>query len=43
MYPPKVVKTEILNNPFPDIIPRTVSKKNEEIKDSSKTKNAGVK
>lgn len=43
LYPPKIIKTQILNNPFPDIVPRIVSKKNEEINDSLKTKRTGVK
>lgn len=42
-YPPKVIKTDILNNPFSDIVPRIITKKNEEIKDNSKTKTSGVK
>ncbi|OAD58268.1 Peptidyl-prolyl cis-trans isomerase CWC27 like protein [Eufriesea mexicana] len=28
LYPPKMRKTEILNNPFPDIIPRIIVQKN---------------
>lgn len=43
LYPPKIIKTEILNNPFPDIEPRITTKKIEEIKDSSKNKTTGVK
>ncbi|XP_076392747.1 spliceosome-associated protein CWC27 homolog [Megachile rotundata] len=43
LYPPKVIKTEILNNPFSDIVPRTTPKRSEEAKDSTKTKKAGVK
>lgn len=43
LYPPKIIKTQILKNPFPDIVPRIVSKKNEEINDSLKTKRTGVK
>ncbi|CAL7950072.1 unnamed protein product [Xylocopa violacea] len=43
LYPPKVIKTEILNNPFPDIVPRITPKKNEELVDSSKNKKTGVK
>lgn len=43
LYPPKVIKTEILNNPFSDIVPRTTPKRSEEAKDSIKTKKAGVK
>lgn len=42
LYPPKIIKTEVLNNPFPDIEPR-ITKRSEEIKDSTKTKKTGVK
>ncbi|XP_033332178.2 spliceosome-associated protein CWC27 homolog [Megalopta genalis] len=43
LYPPKVLKTEILNNPFSDIVPRVTTKKSEDVKDSIKNKKAGVK
>ncbi|XP_076289960.1 spliceosome-associated protein CWC27 homolog [Lasioglossum baleicum] len=43
LYPPKVLKTEILNNPFSDIVPRVTTRKSEEVKDSTKHKKAGVK
>ncbi|OAD46894.1 Peptidyl-prolyl cis-trans isomerase CWC27 like protein, partial [Eufriesea mexicana] len=42
LYPPKMRRTEILNNPFSDIIPRIIVQESEEVKDSSKTKAAGV-
>lgn len=41
VYPHKIIKTEVLNNPFPDIEPRV---KNVQIKEKkSKEKKAGVK
>ncbi|OAD53690.1 Peptidyl-prolyl cis-trans isomerase CWC27 like protein [Eufriesea mexicana] len=43
LYPPKMRKTEISNNPFSYIIPRIMVQKSEEVKDSSKTKTAAVK
>ncbi|OAD47045.1 Peptidyl-prolyl cis-trans isomerase CWC27 like protein [Eufriesea mexicana] len=42
-YPPRLIKTIILNNPFPDIIPRIIVQECEEVKDRSETKTAGVK
>ncbi|OAD52194.1 Peptidyl-prolyl cis-trans isomerase CWC27 like protein [Eufriesea mexicana] len=42
LYPPKMRKTEILNNPFPDIIPRIIVQESEEVKNSSKTKTTGL-
>ncbi|OAD56393.1 Peptidyl-prolyl cis-trans isomerase CWC27 like protein [Eufriesea mexicana] len=36
-------RTEILNNPFSDILPRIIVQESEEVKDRSKTKPAGVK
>ncbi|OAD57887.1 Peptidyl-prolyl cis-trans isomerase CWC27 like protein [Eufriesea mexicana] len=43
LHPPKMRKTEILNNPFSDIIPRIIVQESEEVKDSLETKTAGVK
>ncbi|OAD54506.1 Peptidyl-prolyl cis-trans isomerase CWC27 like protein [Eufriesea mexicana] len=43
LYPPRLIKTIILSNPFSDIIPRIIVQKTEEVKDSSKTKTAAVK
>ncbi|XP_047368631.1 spliceosome-associated protein CWC27 homolog isoform X1 [Vespa velutina] len=43
LYPQKILKTEILNNPFVDISPRIESKKNNDLKESKKEKKAGVK
>ncbi|OAD53792.1 Peptidyl-prolyl isomerase cwc27, partial [Eufriesea mexicana] len=43
LYPPRFIKTIILNNPFSDIIPRILVQESEEVKDSSKIKTAGVK
>lgn len=41
VYPHKILKTEVLNNPFPDIIPRVI---NVEVKEKKKKeKKAGVK
>lgn len=42
LYPPKILKTEVLSNPFTDIIPRTSPKKTEE-RHSKKEKKTGVK
>ncbi|OAD53714.1 Glutamate--cysteine ligase regulatory subunit [Eufriesea mexicana] len=43
LYPPRFIKTIILNNPFSDIIPRIIVLESEEVKNSSKTKTTGVK
>ncbi|OAD46938.1 Peptidyl-prolyl cis-trans isomerase CWC27 like protein [Eufriesea mexicana] len=43
LYPLRLIKSIILNNPFSDIIPRIIVQKSEEVKDSSKTKTATVK
>ena len=44
MYPQKIIRTEILLNPFPDIVPRTVlSEKTQAGKEKTKEKNSGVK
>ncbi|OAD52316.1 Myosin-2 essential light chain [Eufriesea mexicana] len=40
LYPPRLIKTIILNNPFPDIIPRIIVQESEEVKDNSETKTA---
>ncbi|OAD60322.1 Peptidyl-prolyl cis-trans isomerase CWC27 like protein [Eufriesea mexicana] len=41
LYPPRLIKTMLLNNPFADI-PRIIVQECEEVKDSSKTKTAAV-
>ncbi|OAD47002.1 Peptidyl-prolyl cis-trans isomerase CWC27 like protein [Eufriesea mexicana] len=43
LYPPRLLKSIILNNPFADIIPRIIVLENEEVKDSSKTEAVAVK
>ncbi|OAD55627.1 Peptidyl-prolyl cis-trans isomerase CWC27 like protein [Eufriesea mexicana] len=43
LYAPKMIKAELLNYPFSDIIPRIIVQESEEVKDSSKTKTGGVK
>ncbi|XP_046661739.1 spliceosome-associated protein CWC27 homolog [Homalodisca vitripennis] len=43
LYPPKIIGTEVLNNPFPDIVPRVVKKKGQDEKPTKKPKVAGVK
>ncbi|OAD59313.1 Peptidyl-prolyl cis-trans isomerase CWC27 like protein [Eufriesea mexicana] len=43
LYAPKMIKAELLYNPFSDIIPRIIVQESEEVKDSSKTKTAAVK
>ncbi|OAD53758.1 Peptidyl-prolyl isomerase cwc27 [Eufriesea mexicana] len=42
LYPPRLIKPIILNNPFSDIIPRIIVQECEEVKDSSETQTAGV-
>lgn len=42
LYPAKIMTTEILHNPFPDIVPRSTSKKIE-TKETKTEKKAGVK
>ncbi|OAD58595.1 Peptidyl-prolyl cis-trans isomerase CWC27 like protein [Eufriesea mexicana] len=42
LYAPKMIKAELLNNPFSDIIPRIIVQESEEVKDSSKTKTGEV-
>ncbi|OAD53019.1 Peptidyl-prolyl cis-trans isomerase CWC27 like protein [Eufriesea mexicana] len=42
LYPPRLLKSIILNNPFADIIPRIIVPENE-VKDSSKTETVAVK
>ncbi|OAD57677.1 Peptidyl-prolyl cis-trans isomerase CWC27 like protein [Eufriesea mexicana] len=43
LYPPRLLKSIILNYPFSDIIPRIIVHECEEVKDSSKSKTAAVK
>ncbi|OAD60802.1 Peptidyl-prolyl isomerase cwc27 [Eufriesea mexicana] len=40
LYPPRLITTRILNNPFSDIIPRIIVQESEEVKDNSKTETA---
>ncbi|XP_014478805.1 PREDICTED: peptidyl-prolyl cis-trans isomerase CWC27 homolog [Dinoponera quadriceps] len=42
-YPQKILKTEVLSNPFQDIVPRVGLEKKTDSKDSKKVKKAGVK
>ncbi|OAD53530.1 Peptidyl-prolyl cis-trans isomerase CWC27 like protein [Eufriesea mexicana] len=42
LYPPRLLKCIILNNPFSDIIPRIIVQECEEVKDSSETETAAV-
>ncbi|KAL0118617.1 hypothetical protein PUN28_009353 [Cardiocondyla obscurior] len=42
-YPQKILKTEVLHNPFQDIIPRIDSERKEDNREKKKKKNAGVK
>ncbi|OAD54116.1 Acetylcholine receptor subunit alpha-like [Eufriesea mexicana] len=42
LYPLRLIKTIILNNPFFDVIPRIIVQESEEVKDNSKTKTAAV-
>ncbi|OAD52199.1 Peptidyl-prolyl isomerase cwc27 [Eufriesea mexicana] len=43
LYPPRLMKTIILDNAFSNIIPRIIVQESEVVKDSSKTKTAAVK
>ncbi|KAI4500489.1 hypothetical protein M0802_004451 [Mischocyttarus mexicanus] len=43
IYLQRILKTEILNNPFPDITPRVESRKNSDVKEIKKEKKIGVK
>ncbi|OAD56091.1 Peptidyl-prolyl cis-trans isomerase CWC27 like protein [Eufriesea mexicana] len=43
LYAPNMIKAELLNNPFSDIIPRKVVQESEEVKDSLKSKTDAVK
>ncbi|OAD51945.1 Peptidyl-prolyl isomerase cwc27 [Eufriesea mexicana] len=43
LYPPRLIRTIILNNLFSDIIPSITVQESEEVKDISKTKAAAVK
>ncbi|OAD51888.1 Peptidyl-prolyl cis-trans isomerase CWC27 like protein [Eufriesea mexicana] len=38
LYAPKMIQAELLNNPFPDIIPRIIVQESEEVKDRNKVK-----
>ncbi|OAD60123.1 Peptidyl-prolyl cis-trans isomerase CWC27 like protein [Eufriesea mexicana] len=38
LYAPKMIKAELLNNPFSEIIPRIIVKESEEVKDRRKVK-----
>ncbi|CAL1684793.1 unnamed protein product [Lasius platythorax] len=42
-YPQKILKTQVLSNPFPDIVPRVVSESKGDSKESKKDKKTGVK
>ncbi|OAD54541.1 Peptidyl-prolyl cis-trans isomerase CWC27 like protein [Eufriesea mexicana] len=42
LYPSRLLKSIILNNPFSDIVPRIIVEESEEVKDNSKTKTAVV-
>ncbi|OAD56122.1 Peptidyl-prolyl isomerase cwc27 [Eufriesea mexicana] len=42
VYPPRLIKIIILNNPFSDIPPRIIVQESEEVKDSSKTEAAAT-
>lgn len=42
-YPPKIISTEVLMNPFPDIVSRVVSKQKEKKSSKKKEKEVGVK
>lgn len=43
VYPTKILKTEILNNPFEDLVPRTVPKKATDEEKAKKRDKKGVK
>ncbi|OAD56011.1 Peptidyl-prolyl cis-trans isomerase CWC27 like protein [Eufriesea mexicana] len=43
LYPPRLIRTIILDNLFSGIIPRITVQESEEVKDNSKTKAAAVK
>ncbi|OAD57855.1 Peptidyl-prolyl cis-trans isomerase CWC27 like protein [Eufriesea mexicana] len=43
LYPPSLIKTIILYNPFSDNVPRIIVQESEKVKDSSKTKKVAVK
>ncbi|OAD60293.1 Peptidyl-prolyl cis-trans isomerase CWC27 like protein [Eufriesea mexicana] len=43
VYPPRLIKIMILNNPFSDVPPRIIVQESGEVKGSSKTKTGGVK
>lgn len=41
LYPPKIIKAEILSNPFSDIVPRVLKKEEKKVK--KKVREKGVK
>lgn len=44
LYPQRIIKAEILYNPFPDIVPRTrLDTREDKVGKSKKEKKAGVK
>lgn len=43
LYPPKIIKAEVLGNPFPDIVPRVSKMKEKEDNKEKKPKTTGVK
>lgn len=43
MYPHKIIKTEILNNPFDDIVPRVLPNKTEKKAKKDRKREKGVK
>jgi peptidyl-prolyl cis-trans isomerase SDCCAG10 len=42
-FPPKLIKAEVINNPFPDIIPRVESVKGKPKEEVKKQKTKGTK
>nr|XP_018914497.1 PREDICTED: peptidyl-prolyl cis-trans isomerase CWC27 homolog [Bemisia tabaci] len=38
IYPPKIIKTEVISNPFPDIVPRVTPKQKSSDKEEKKSK-----
>lgn len=43
LYPHKIIKTEVLSNPFDDIVPRVIKKKEEETEKKPKSKSKATK
>ena len=43
MYPQKIIKTEVISNPFDDIVPRTVPKSKSNEEKQKRKKKKGVK